>query len=115
MDKITRPLALILLCAGMGLAAQASAAEQATQDAERAALGKAVYERSCAGCHNVGVMNSPRLGDKRSLGMLEHKSLDTLYTHTIEGYRGMPPRGGNPSLSDEEVEAAVDYLLHSVD
>ncbi|WP_158700928.1 c-type cytochrome [Phytohalomonas tamaricis] len=114
MDNITKLLGVTLLFA-TGLAAQASAAELPAQNADHQALGKKIYEQTCAGCHNVGVMNSPRFGDKRTLSALENKSIETLYTHTIEGYRGMPPKGGDPSLSEKEVKAAVDYLVHSAD
>ncbi len=40
---------------------------------------------------------------------------DTLYQHAIEGFTGeaglMPAKGGNLSLDDEDVKAAVDYML----
>ena len=40
---------------------------------------------------------------------------DTLHKHAIEGFQGnagmMPARGGNPSLSDEQVIAAVDWMV----
>ena len=43
---------------------------------------------------------------------------DTLNTHAIEGFQGeagyMPPKGGRTDLSDEEIIAAVDYLLEQV-
>ena len=38
-----------------------------------------------------------------------------LYQHSIEGFTGekgmMPAKGGNPSLSDDEMKAAVDYMV----
>jgi cytochrome c5 len=37
--------------------------------------------------------------------------LSTLHAHALKGIRAMPPKGGNPSLSDAEVNAAVDYML----
>ncbi|RBL11551.1 c-type cytochrome, partial [Xanthomonas oryzae] len=41
---------------------------------------------------------------------------DTLYKHAIEGYAGpdggiMPPKGGNPGLTEEQVRATVDWML----
>jgi len=41
--------------------------------------------------------------------------MDTLYQHAIEGYTGeagiMPAKGGNLALSDDNVRAAVDYMV----
>ena len=37
--------------------------------------------------------------------------MDTLFDHAINGFKGMPAKGGNASLSDEAVEAAVEYMV----
>ncbi len=70
--------------------------------------GRQIYDDNCASCHDGG------RGPQRDSGRWE-KRLDkgeqTLYTHAIEGFRGMPARGGNDALSDAEVKAAVDYLV----
>ncbi|WNK21598.1 c-type cytochrome [Halomonas piscis] len=34
-----------------------------------------------------------------------------MYDHAINGFQAMPPKGGQVSLSDDEVKAAVDYML----
>ena len=39
------------------------------------------------------------------------KGMDTLVNHAINGFKGMPPRGGNSALSDAEVKAAVKYIV----
>ena len=43
---------------------------------------------------------------------------DTLHKHAIEGYTGsagvMPPKGGNPALTDEQVIATVDWMLENL-
>ena len=46
------------------------------------------------------------------------KARSTLYDHAINGFFGpedtyMPERGGNAGLSDDEVRAAVDYIVHN--
>ena len=37
-----------------------------------------------------------------------------LYEHSLKGFNAMPPKGGNVALSDEEVKAAVDYMVNAV-
>jgi cytochrome c5 len=76
--------------------------------------GKTIYEGTCASCHDTGVAGAPRLGDKSAWGMHLAEGLDHLVQVAIEGEGAMPPRGGNPELSDEEVRAAVDYMLDQV-
>ena len=46
------------------------------------------------------------------------RGTDILYRHAINGWNGpsgkrMPARGGNWNLTDEQVEAAVDYMIHN--
>lgn len=74
--------------------------------------GSDVYESVCMACHSQGVMNSPRTGDEDAWASLyEEKGFDTLVENSINGIRAMPPRGGNPNLSDEEVRASVVHML----
>jgi cytochrome c5 len=76
--------------------------------------GKKVYDTACAACHTPGVAGAPKLGDKAAWAPRIKQGADTLYAHAIKGFQGqtgfMPPRGGS-SASDEEVMAAVDYMM----
>lgn len=78
--------------------------------------GKSVYDASCAACHNVGVAGAPKLGDKAAWKDRIAQGKDKLYEHSIKGFQGkagfMPPKGGNMTLSDADVKAAVDYMLN---
>ena len=56
-------------------------------------------------------MGAPKTGDKKIWGSLLAKGMGTLYDHSINGYKSMPPRGGNSSLTDEQVKEAVDYMV----
>ncbi len=82
-----------------------------------AADGKAVFEKTCKMCHVPGVAGAPKLGDKAEWATRNKKGLDTLVKNAIDGYKGakgmMPPKGGNPKLSDGDVKAAVKYMLDS--
>ena len=77
--------------------------------------GKATYDASCAACHGMGVAGAPKLGDKADWGPRIAQGNDTLYEHAIKGYTGkkgvMPAKGGNVSLSDAAVKAAVDHMV----
>jgi cytochrome c5 len=73
--------------------------------------GKAIYEKTCAACHMTGAANAPKAGDKVAWGPRLKEGMDHLYEHAILGKGAMPPKGGNASLSDAEVKAAVDYLV----
>ncbi len=80
--------------------------------------GKQVYEGLCVACHAAGVAGAPKFGDKAAWAPRIAQGMDTLYMHSINGFQGktgvMPPKGGNPSLSDAEVKAAVDYMVKQV-
>ncbi len=69
----------------------------------------------CAACHAAGVAGAPLFGDSTAWADRVSKGIETLYTNAIEGYQGaagyMPAKGGNMSLSDESVKAAVDYMV----
>ena len=73
--------------------------------------GKAVYDRVCVACHQVSVAGSPRLGDKAAWAPRLQTGMDSLMQSVIKGKGAMPPRGGNPSLSDAEVRAAVEFMV----
>ena len=71
-----------------------------------------VYQSVCAACHNTGAAGAPRLTDSGEWQQrFGDKGLDTLVKHSIEGFQGMPARGGNATLTDEEVAQTVSYML----
>ena len=77
-------------------------------------LGKSVYGKACALCHAAGVAGAPKPGDKDDWGPRVAQGKETLYKHAIEGYTGekgmMPAKGGNSTLSDDDVKAAVNFM-----
>jgi cytochrome c5 len=76
--------------------------------------GKKVYESTCIACHGAGVANAPKFGDKKAWAMHLMHGTDHLYENALKGIGAMPPRGGNLTLSDAEVKAAVDYMVKQV-
>jgi len=77
--------------------------------------GEEVYRRACARCHDSGEHGAQRLGDHAGWRSRIGQGIEILIRHSIDGYEGavghMPARGGVADLSDEDVAAAVDYLL----
>ncbi|MES2319368.1 MAG: lipoprotein [Pseudomonadota bacterium] len=82
--------------------------------AEVLAVGEKVYTATCAACHAAAVMGAPKLGDKPSWTPRMAKGAAALHTTAIEGLKLMPAKGGNPALKDDEVKAAVDYMVSKV-
>jgi glucose/arabinose dehydrogenase/cytochrome c5 len=73
--------------------------------------GAIVYRTICASCHDGGLNGAPRRkkpGDWRAR-LLQGRSL--LYQHSIDGIGAMPPRGLCDNCTDEELRAAVDFML----
>ena len=94
-------------------AAPAAAAAAAGQPAAAAGPvdGKAVYGKACIACHATGVANAPKVGDKAAWAPRLGAGVDGLTKSVIGGKGAMPPKAGNPSLTDAEIRAAVEYLV----
>ncbi|SHG26751.1 Cytochrome c5 [Microbulbifer donghaiensis] len=90
-------------------AAAVAAAPAAAGGAARS--GEAVYNASCATCHGTGAAGAPKLGDAGAWGPRVDKGMDTLYTHAINGFNAMPAKGLCMDCSEDEVKAAVDYMV----
>ena len=103
-----------------GQAAQAAAVEAAKARASSEVAyggtkdGKVIFGNLCTGCHGTGAGGAPTL-DAAHWAARAAEGKDTLYKHAEEGFTGksgvMPPRGGNPALSDEQIKATVDWMV----
>jgi cytochrome c5 len=95
--------------------APAEPAKPASTGKADPAKGKAVYEASCVVCHGAGIAGAPKLGDAAAWGPRVAQGAPKLHEHAIKGFQGktgvMPPKGGNTSLADADVIAAVDYIV----
>ena len=74
--------------------------------------GEKITQANCAMCHASGLMNAPKIGDAGQWGPRIAQGKDMLVSNAINGIRTMPAKGGNASLSDEEVAAAVVYMAN---
>src|SRR6266545_3230439 len=73
--------------------------------------GEEVYKSVCMACHGAGVANAPKFGDRKAWAPHLVRGVDELYTTALKGKGAMPPKGGNLTLSNAEMRAAVDYML----
>ncbi|MGK2926743.1 MAG: c-type cytochrome [Lysobacterales bacterium] len=89
------------------------AARAVTQDwrSDRQALGQATYDKACASCHAAGELDAPRAGVREDWSERSDLWQAVLFSHAKSGYLEMPGKGGQPELTDEAVEAAVEYML----
>jgi len=80
----------------------------------QAADGQAVYKQNCAMCHEPGLANSPKFGDKAAWEPRVATGMDALKHSVLAGKNAMPPKGGNAKLTDEEALAAMSYMVDAV-
>jgi len=73
--------------------------------------GQGAYERVCATCHEEGLDGAPATGDREAWANRSSLWAAVLEEHANSGYLSMPAKGGDPSLSDEEISAATEHML----
>lgn len=95
-------LVAALLCAAPALAAQP----------EHERSGKAIVDSLCISCHGTGAGGAPKIGDRKAWSARSAKGLTGLSQNALKGIRQMPPHGGNPELTDTEIERAITYMVN---
>jgi cytochrome c5 len=73
--------------------------------------GKDIYTKACAACHASGAAGAPKFGDKAAWGPRIATGKPALYNSALKGKGAMPAKGGNAALADDDVKAAVDYMV----
>lgn len=77
--------------------------------------GEAAYNKVCFACHAQGIAGAPKQGDADAWAPRIAQGVDTLHKHAVEGFQGkagvMPAKGGAADLSDDDVKAAVDFMV----
>ncbi|WP_237067994.1 c-type cytochrome [Microbulbifer guangxiensis] len=75
--------------------------------------GEEVYNGACGTCHAAGVAGAPKFGDAAAWSSRIAKGMETLYSNAINGINAMPAKGLCADCSDEEIQAAVDYMAEN--
>lgn len=78
--------------------------------------GRTVWAGTCQACHGLGEAGSPKITDRKAWAPRIAKGIDALREHALKGFVGpsgtmMPERGGNPDLTDQQLFAAIDYMV----
>lgn len=90
---------------GIAVAAALAAGPAAAAD------GKAVYDKTCVACHASGVANAPKFGDKAAWAPRIATGKDALLASVVKGKGAMPPKAGAADLKDDDLKAAIDFMV----
>lgn len=72
--------------------------------------GEQVYAAVCTSCHTAGVLGAPKIDDKAAWAPRVSQGLEGLLKNAINGINSMPARGGDPTITDEELTNAIVYM-----
>lgn len=75
--------------------------------------GDEVYKLACGACHTAGVAGAPKTGDAAAWAPRLKQGYETLLRHAVEGFKGMPAKGGNADLDSIEVARAVVHMANA--
>lgn len=75
--------------------------------------GEEIYNGACMACHATGAAGAPKVGDAAAWSTRIAKGMDALYNSGVNGVAGtgMIAKGGCGDCSDDEIYAAVDYMV----
>lgn len=104
---VSAPLAVAAL---ISLLLSTAPQQAAAQGSER--NGKDVVDAVCTACHGTGANGAPKIGDKKVWAARAAGGLTGLSQNALSGIRKMPSHGGNPELSDTEIERAITYMVN---
>ncbi|CAK0743524.1 hypothetical protein CCP3SC1_130028 [Gammaproteobacteria bacterium] len=79
------------------------------------AASKKIYVNACFACHETGAAGAPKRGDQAAWHSRITQGMDTLLAHAMNGINAMPPRGGNPTLTEEQIVTAIHYLVLDIE
>ena len=92
------------------VAGESSAAEESSGPRS----GEQVYNKYCTACHTSGVMGAPKINNAADWEDRLAQGMDTVLQHAVEGYNAMPPKGTCSDCSEEEIQAAIDYMVEDI-
>ena len=73
--------------------------------------GKETYDKSCAVCHKTDAMGAPAVGDAKAWSKVRVKGVEKVLSNAMNGIGGMPPKGGNMELTEDDMKQIIDYMV----
>ena len=110
-DELARAVAFMANTSGASFKEPAPKAPAQKAQTAAAAEGKKIYDTTCTACHAAGVANAPKLGDKAAWAPRIKQGMTALLQSALKGKGAMPPKGGNASISDADLRAAIEYMV----
>ncbi len=105
-----RPVAVVKVMEDVTVNSGSGANTASGASAASVRSGESVYQSSCMACHSTGVAGAPKLGDKAAWAPRISAGNSTMIQHALQGFKGMPAKGGCANCLDAEIKAAVEYL-----
>jgi cytochrome c5 len=73
--------------------------------------GKSIYDTKCMACHATGVAGAPKFGDKDAWAPRIATGMDALLQNATNGIRAMPPKGTCMDCTEDQLKAAIQYMV----
>ena len=74
--------------------------------------GMEVVEAVCGNCHKSGANGAPKIGSQQAWSKRASRGIDALTQSALKGIRKMPAHGGNPDVSDFEIQRAITTMVN---
>jgi len=115
-EERIKPVAGAYTDANAVAAAEKTAPAQAQKSPEQSPApfggrtdGETVFNNVCSACHATGAAGAPKPGSPE-MSKRSEKGFDALFQSAANGLNAMPPRGGRPDLTDEQIKAAIEFM-----
>ena len=73
--------------------------------------GQKIYQATCQACHASGAAGAPKLGDKAAWAPRIATGVDAMLAVAIKGKGAMPPKGACAACTDDDLKAAIEYMV----
>ncbi len=92
-----------------------AASESAAAGGGGAKSGEEVYNQACVACHGAGVLGAPKFQVAADWQpRLDERGLDGIWQNALDGINAMPPMGTCGACSDDEIKAAIEYMIEGI-